>query len=175
MELPTKKLCKMCCMEIPAGAKKCPYCQHWQKSFLGFLCHPATGIFVALLVYGFLLGYVFNNMFNKGESFANYSDSIQVVESKIQFGENQCGPTVVILGKVHNLSPLGWKEVVFHADIFDAEGNLVDMAQEENYSYIIPAGATQSFKISFRREFPLEKYVKHEINVISAKDERAVF
>jgi hypothetical protein len=114
-------------------------------------------------------------MFNKGESFANYSDSIQVVESKIQFGENQCGPTVAILGKAHNAGPLGWKNVVFHVDIFDADGNPVDMAQEEKYSYIIPAGRTQSFKITFQRQFPAEKYIKHEVKVISAKDERAFF
>jgi hypothetical protein len=175
MEPMAKKQCKMCCMEIPAGAKKCPYCQHLQKPISILLTHPAVWMVLMIFFLGSLWHYFLGRMFNRGEQFVNYADSIQVVESKIQFGENQCGPTVVILGKVHNLSPLGWKEVVFHADIFDAEGNLVDMAQEEKYSYIVPAGRTQSFKITFQRQFPVEKYVKHKVEVISAKDERAMF
>jgi hypothetical protein len=175
MEPIVKKQCKMCCMEIPAGAKKCPYCQHWQKPIAILLSHPITWVCVAALFYGPVMGYFFSKIFYKGESFSGYASQIQVVESKMQFGESQCGPTVVILGKVHNSSPLSWKEIVFHANIFDAEGNAVDMTQEKEYSYIIPAGATQSFKISFRREFPLEKYVKHEIKVISATDEHAAF
>jgi hypothetical protein len=175
MEPMAKKLCKMCCMEIPAGAKKCPYCQYLQKPFSILLSHPATWSIIGIIFLGGLYQYLIGGLISKGESFVNYADQLQVVESKIQFGESQYGPTVVILGKVHNASPLGWKNVVFHVDISDADGNPVDMTQEEKYSYIIPAGATQSFKVTFQRQFPVEKYVKHKVEVISARDERSFF
>jgi hypothetical protein len=175
MEPLAKKLCKMCCMEIPAGAKKCPCCQHWQKPIPILLNHPAVWVVLMIFFLGSLWHFCLNRLLNKGEPFANYASQIQVVESKIQFGESQNGPTVAILGKVHNAGPLGWEEVVFHADIFDADGNPVDMAQVEKCPYIIPAGRTQSFKITFQRQFPIDKYVKHEIKVISATDARAFF
>jgi hypothetical protein len=162
-------------MEIPVGAKKCPYCQYFQKPLSAMLSCPATGIFLFLIIFCGLGRYYLPGMFYKSESYTNYVGQVQVVESKIQFGEGQCGPTVVVLGKAHNVSPLGWKSVVFHVDIFDAEGNPVDMAQEEKYSYIIPSGKTQSFKVTFPRQFPLEKYAKHEISVVSAKDAKSMF
>lgn len=175
MDTTDKKQCKMCCMEIPAGAKKCPYCQYFQKTFAILWFHPAVWAVILLLVFVGIADYFAGTMFHRGESYAKHVGQVSVLEPKMQFGENQHGPTVIILGKARNDSPLGWKEVVFHVDFFDADGNLVDMTQEKKYSYIIPAGKTQSFKVSFQRQFPAEKYVKYEISIISAQEEGTLF
>ena len=31
MDSASKKTCKMCCMDIPLEARKCPHCQHFLK------------------------------------------------------------------------------------------------------------------------------------------------
>ena len=69
-----------------------------------------------------------------------------------------------------SINTLTDKEVLFFSKIVE-----VDMTQEEKYSYIIPAGKTQSFKVTFLRQFPLDKYAKHEISIISAKDAKSIF
>ena len=32
MDSASKKTCKMCCMDIPLEARKCPHCQHFKRA-----------------------------------------------------------------------------------------------------------------------------------------------
>ncbi len=166
-----RKTCKMCCMEIPEGARKCPFCQHFQTRLSMIVLHPA---FFALLACVPLIALlvVFARIFDQGEDFASYRGQIQIAESRMTFGETKSGGTVVVMGMITNTSPVPWKEIQFHADFFDPEGQRVDVGQREEYSFYLPAGATTSFKVSFRREFAETNYAKHSVQVLSAKDAR---
>lgn len=172
------KTCGMCSMEIAATAKKCPYCQHWQHRLSMLAFHPGfAAIFalIPLLIGAMVVGTMFQSTFDPGADFQAYAEQIKVVQSQISFGENDCGPTVSVVGKVTNSGDFGWKDVNFQVDFFDEEGQLVDAGQELKYGYILPSHKEISFKVSFGREFPEQSYFAHKVHVISAKDARAKF
>ena len=43
------KTCRMCCMEIAAAAKKCPFCHHWQNKFSMITFHPAFAVLLTVV------------------------------------------------------------------------------------------------------------------------------
>ena len=172
------KTCGMCCMEIAAEAKKCPYCQHWQNKFSMVMFHPAFAVLFAVipmvLVFG-LMGTMFQRMVDPGADFQSYSDQIKVVQSNVRFGNSKCGPTVAVVGRMRNESDVDWKEVNFQVEFLDENGQLVDAGQEFKYSYSLPSQEELAFKVSFRREFSESTYAAHKIRVVSAKDAKARF
>ncbi len=170
------KTCKMCSMGIPANARKCPYCHHWQR--WRSLQHPAV---VALLISSpvlamfAVLAMFFNKEFREWEPFAKYSDQVRIVESKMEFGEDKCDPAVVVIGKVENLSPVDWKDVRFHVEFFNSKDELFDTGQQECYTWRFLAEQESSFKISLHRQFPQKEYARYEIRIVSAMDSRQRF
>jgi len=168
----------MCRMEIPTGARKCPYCQHYQYKLSMVLIHPAFGAMIVgipTLIAFVALGVMFQGMLDRGEDFQQYADQIKVVSSAVEFGQRDSGPTVAVIGRMRNESSVDWKEVTFQVEFFDAEGRLVDAGQEVEYSYHLPSGKEAAFKVSFPREFSENVYARHTILVIAAKDGRARF
>jgi hypothetical protein len=106
------------------------------------------------------------------EQFSQHAQEIRLIEDKMEFGEDQCGPAVIIVGKVKNGAQVDWKDVRFQVDFFDPKGQLFDTGQQEAYTYRLPAGQECPFKVSFRRQFPEKEYAKHSVRVISAVDSR---
>jgi hypothetical protein len=167
-----KKTCKMCCMEIPHQARKCPHCQHFQTRVSMVLFHPAFAVCYACLPMAAMLIF-FATLFDTGENYETYKDQIHITDSRVALGDTKSGATVAVIGSITNASRISWKEVRFHVDFLDAEGKQVDVGQREDYSFRLPAGEASSFKVSFRREFPETNYVRHVVRVVGAKDERA--
>ena len=169
------KTCKMCCEEIAVGAKKCPFCHHWQLGLSSFTVHPLFGAFFVVVPMGILwilTLVLLGNTFHEGEPFQNYADQITITESKIEFGQDQCGPTVAVIGKMKNSSAVNWKKIRFHVAYFDSKGALVDTIQKEDYfPPRLPAGQELAFKVSFPRQFPEGRYASHKIRIISAVDD----
>jgi hypothetical protein len=167
-----KKTCKMCCMEIPKDARKCPHCHHFQNRLSMVMFHPAFHVLFALLPIAVML-FVFANIFDTGESYESYKDQIVITESQLAFGDTKSGATVAVMGTIQNTSPVPWKEIQFHVDFFDAQGRRADVGEREDYTFRLPANGISSFKVSFRREFPETNYAKHAVRVVAAKDARA--
>lgn len=167
-----KKTCKLCCMEIPKEAKKCPYCQHLQNRKSFFLFHPALGAWIALLPFAAILIFV-RNTFDQGENYQEYKNQIVITDSELAFGETKSNATIAVLGTIKNTSSVSWKYVQFHVDFFATSGKRVDVGEKGDYSFYLPANETSSFKVSFRREFPETNYVKHNVRVVTAQDARA--
>jgi hypothetical protein len=167
-----KKTCKMCCMEIPKDARKCPFCEHFQNRLSMVMYNPAfLGLF-ACIPLGAML-FVFTTIFDTGENYENYQNQIVITDSQMTFGDTKSGATIGVMGTIKNTSQVSWKEIQFHADFFDAQGKRTDVGEREDYSFRLPASGTSSFKVSFRREFPETNYVKHDVRVVAAKDSRA--
>jgi hypothetical protein len=167
-----KKSCKMCRMEIPQEARKCPFCHHFQNRISMVMYHPAFMALFACLPLGAML-FVFADIFDTGEHYETYKDQVVVTESQLAFGDMKSGATVAMIGTIKNVSPVSWKEIQFHVDFLDAAGKRVDVGEREDNSFQLPANETSSFKVSFRREFPETNYVKHSVRVVAAKDARA--
>jgi len=171
---PAQKTCKMCCMEIPQQARKCPHCQHFQNRLSLFMFHPAFAFLgfslplVAMMI-------VFSSIFDKGENYETYKDQILISDSQIAFGDAKSGTTVAVIGTIKNTSKVSWKEIQFHVDFLDAAGRRADVGEKDDYSFRLPASETSSFKVSFHREFPETNYVKPVVRIVGAKDVRANF
>lgn len=173
--MPTKT-CRTCYSEIDSRAKKCPYCHTWQK-ILSFQS-PLVTLFVALVpaILAISIFPIFmSKMFDPGRDFQLYRDQIEVVRSEIKFGEDNCGPTVVVLGTIRNNSEVTWSDVQFEAMFFDKDMKAVDAGQDKKYSFVFPPNDESVFVLSFRRQFPKEQYAHHKVRVLWAKDARARF
>lgn len=170
----TTKTCKMCGMEIPQQARKCPHCHHFQNRWTMVVYHPAVAVCFASLPLVMIL-IVFSTLFDTGENYEAYKDQIHVTSSQIAFGDTKSGATVAVIGTITNASQVSWKEVQFHVDFFDTAGKRADVGEREDYEYNLPAGEASSFKLSFPREFPETNYVTPVVRVVGAKDARARF
>jgi len=171
-----QKTCGMCGMEIPGMARKCPYCHVFQNRFSRATGHPLFGISIGLVafvaitsVYGGLM----QRMFDRGEDFQRYADQISVHDVRIEFGQLEGEPTVVVLGRLKNRSDIGWEDVKLLGEFYDADGDLVDVSHRGCLMYHVPAGGEVAFKISRGREFPESRYATARVKVLSAKDTRA--
>jgi hypothetical protein len=156
-------------MEIPGAANKCPYCQHLQRWSVMVMYHPAFAVLLLFIpiVTGMIL---ISKTFDTGEKYAAYKDQITITESQLAFGEAKGGFTVDVIGTIKNTSPVSWKEIHFHADFFDGTGKRIDVGEKENYTYVLPANETSSFKVSFTREFAETNYSKFTVRIVTAKD-----
>lgn len=102
-------------------------------------------------------------------AFADYAKKIVVTESRIEFGENSCGETVAIIGKLKNESEIDWKDITYEVTFIDANNNVSDTDQENEYSFILPANEEVPFKVSMKKEFDTEKYQNYKIRLVSAR------
>jgi hypothetical protein len=184
MSEPTQnKNCKQCCMEIPAAARKCPYCQCWQQKMSWSLGDPRFGFLVFTIFCLFMITLFFVQMdmvqkswFGKGEDFHLHANQLSILDSRMEFGQDDKGPTVAVVGRIRNDSDLAWKEVCFSVAFSDAQGKLTDAGQtREYYSYLLPAHEEIAFKVSIPREFPEESYASHKVEVVGAKDNKIRF
>jgi len=168
------KTCTMCGMGIPVAAKKCPYCHHWQRWLI--LQNPSflvPVIFIPLiLLYGIVMQAFLGRMVREWEPFSKHSQEVRIVQDKMEFGEDQNDPAVIVVGKVKNASSVDWKDVRFQVEFFNSQGELFDAGQQEAYTYRLPAEQESPFKVSFRRQFPEKEYASHKVSVVSAVDSR---
>jgi hypothetical protein len=171
---PETRTCKLCRMAIPVGARKCPHCHHWQRWLS--LQNPAILALLILVPVFILNGIVmqtfWGRMVREWEPFPKHSQDVIIVEEKMEFGEDGCGPAVIIVGRVKNATQVDWKDVRFQVEFLNPTGQLFDTGQQEAWTYRLPAGRISPFKISFNRQFPEKEYVSHKVTIISAVDGR---
>lgn len=173
METPAKRTCKICCQEIDARAKKCPYCHHWQRPWLAISYSPVIAALpLAVMLLGF--GILIHRIFSSGEPFDLHRDELRIKESHMTFGAvTNCGPTVAVLGTFENTSQFSWKDINVEVQFFGADAKLMDGGQRMQYSLEASAGGEAVFKVSMKREFPQDSYKDYKIRILSAKDNRA--
>ena len=164
------KTCKMCAMEIPAQARKCPHCHHWQRGLVAILWHPAFALIFLIplmIAYGIMM-----SMFDRGKDFQPYRDQVKVTSSEIRFSNDPNSEHVAVVGRLKNSSSLDWKDLILSVEFYDAGGELVDAGQDMKYSYYVAANDEESFRISFYRLFPKESYVSCKVRVVFAREEK---
>ena len=168
MEQRELKFCKMCFKDIDTRAKKCPYCQHWQHKIYLLLYSPVVAvIFLLIILLGF--DFVIEDQFGPGKDFDVYRERVSITNSELEFGEDKCGSTVVILGRIKNATDLAWRNLQFEVNFYDQNDQMTDTEQENKFSFTLPANQEIPFKVSVRREFPEERYVSHTVRIVSAK------
>ncbi len=182
MENKVASICKMCDMQISSKAKKCPYCQHWQNKLSGIIVHPAFVIVPVIIVSVCFLGAIYQTLEmvdRDAQNFSQHANEVSIIDPKMTFGVssgcNHQSPTVAIIGRIQNDSPVSWEGISLEATFFDKDGNLVDASQQNIRYFRVASKSTSVFKLSSLREFPKEQYVNFKVRIISAKDERNRF
>jgi hypothetical protein len=138
--------------------------------------HPLFGLSLGLVffvVMTSLYGIMMDRLLDRGEDFQRYADQISVHDVRIEFGQVEGAPTVVLLGRLKNDSDIGWRNVKLLGEFYDGEGNLVDVSHRGGLMYHVPAGGEVGFKISREREFPEARYATARVKVLSAEDARS--
>ena len=102
-------------------------------------------------------------------AFSDYVEKIAITDSRLEFGENSCWETVAIIGKLKNESEIDWKDPTYEITFLDADNNVSDTDQENDYSFILPANEEVPFKVSIKKEFDAEKYHNYKIRLVSAR------
>jgi hypothetical protein len=69
---PAKKKCKMCCLEMPEQARKCPHCHHFQRRWTMLMFHPGFAVLVCSLPLVAMM-IVLSTFFDPGENYATYN------------------------------------------------------------------------------------------------------
>jgi hypothetical protein len=131
--------------------------------------HPLIAISPMLLIFGagfFMLA----RALDRGKSFEAFRSQVHVVHSEIQHGQLSAGPTVAVVGSIHNDSRLAWKDLTIEVQFFDKSHKLIDTKQRCDYLTALPPGDTVAFKVSQPREFDVSAYAAHEVRVIAARD-----
>jgi hypothetical protein len=137
------------------------------------LAHPAAIFGVFMLAFGLVYTLALNEIFDRGEPYAEYVGQIEIVSSRLEFGTSESGPTVAVIGRARNTSAVDWRDFVLHVEFQNADGELSDAGQELEYGEVLPAGEELAFKVSLPREFPESAYIKHLIRIVSARDARS--
>jgi hypothetical protein len=163
------KTCPLCCEPVRPAARKCPHCQHYLNKWVLAAYHPLIAMSPMLLVFGVGF-YLLSRAIDRGQSFEAFRSQVHITHSELQLGELPAGPTVAVVGTIHNDSNVAWKELTIEVQFFDKSHKLIDTKQRQDYSLALPPKDNCAFKISQPREFNLADYASHEVRVITAKD-----
>lgn len=177
------KTCPMCSMEIPATARKCAYCHYWQTRLNTLLSSPWFAMLVAgipLLVFILAFAAILDSQFDRGEPYSKYAGQLTVSQTEMEFvddARDDCGRNawLVIIGKVKNRSPIGWKNVRYQVDFFNSAGEFLDTGQGESYTWHVPPGQEVGFKVRLVRDFAKDNYADYKVRIIHADDARKRF
>jgi len=177
-----QKQCRTCCMMIPEQAKRCPYCQTFQKWWIWHVQHPLF-LFVmmgVLLTFAMMPVAYLSHTFGRGEPFEPYRSQVMVVESELAFGE-RVGPNgvkvpiVEIIGTIRNDSSIPWQDVRFGVEFFDEEGTRIDASSHglSQHTFVLAPHETVPFKLPFDRHAD-RVYASHHITITHARDVRSI-
>ena len=169
------KECPYCAEQIRIAAKICPRCRQWQRAFS--LRNPAS-LIIALSLWGLILiaGLVisFRQVFHSGLDFSPYRNNISVVESQMNFGNEDKEPLVYVVTVITNNSDLAWKDVELDARFFNKAGTLIDAQPWREYLTILPHEDT-AFRIRMKPSHELADYQSYKVFVRSARDVHSRF
>lgn len=177
MEATETKTCKLCKLEIPAEARKCPHCLHWQNKFA--FTNPA--IFTPVIMLGMLFPIfasiqMMASYRDQGEQYEDHKGVLKVKDCDFSFYSQKCckgtdkkpSPYVKVCGLVENSSDITWRAVFIEVTFYDKEGKIVDSTQRAGYDTIVPAHKSAAFSYSFYQKFPKDRYAKLKVQVVDA-------
>ncbi len=168
------KTCKMCLKEIDQRARKCPYCQHYQF-VIRTIIHNPSFILISFVLGWLLVLWFMDNRTEPKDYLNSYSDHVEILNSRIEFGSNSCGETVTIIGNLKNKSDIEWSSPEFEIKYYDKDNNFTDTEQVDKHSFNIPANETLPFKLSMRKEFDGSKYIGYDVRIINARAEHPYY
>lgn len=170
------KICPACAQVINAQAKLCPWCRTVQGRW-AFLTwqNPSVTVLVVLIVIAGALSVVLTLrgvMLDEGEDYALHRNAITVAESSFHIQAGKNGLELAVVGILTNTSALSWKDVQVEAQLFDAEGKLIDSLTDRHFGQSVLPRDVMSFRLLAKAAREESAYAGHKIFVRFAKDAR---
>jgi hypothetical protein len=168
------KVCRLCAETIPAAAKVCSHCRHWQRTLSIHNPQVLGAIFAFLVFVGLVcLAITLNAKLQQKEEFTAYRDQLSVLSSSLSFRTSAGSNLLVaVVGTLTNQSKVGWKNVSVEARFFDKSGNLIDAMRQHRHPALIRIGGDgeAAIKLEGKAVRPQSDYDTHKAYVRSAKD-----
>ncbi len=163
------KTCPLCCEPVRPAARKCPHCHHYLNKWVLAAYHPLIAISPMLLAFGVGF-YLLSRVLDRGQSFEAFRSQVLISHSELQFGGLPAGPTVAVVGTLHNESNVAWKDLTIEVRFFDKSHKLIDTKQRQDYWLMLPPKGDSAFKVSQPREFDAANYASYEARIVTARD-----
>ena len=170
-----KTICRYCKEEINKDAKKCPHCHGWLVKW-GLDFQNPKSIIIFLLLFFFIMMPAFivimtnlEEYLKKSKTKPNISEtSYKIIEiSTSSLNTYKCGDSkcIVISGVIENKSNSAWKDLYFHAELFNKHDQMIDNFSNHDYDIIVPVNGSTTFRISGYAVKDLSEYSKHKIYI----------
>jgi len=165
--------CLYCREAIQPDASRCPHCASWQVRWMGAHEHPWRGfaLLAALLAAMTLLVGVVITLDTRARAKLpqlSATEALEITAYSFELGEDPVKPLVVILGELKNLSDQPYRDVYFHLELHDANGELLDAVSPRVRQLIIGPGEATSFRISVEVLAAPDAVANHSLEVRSA-------
>jgi len=177
-----KTICRYCKEEINKDAKKCPHCHGWQVKWGLDLQNPkALIIYLLFLLFIIMPAFIvvmtnLERYWRSSKTETNISEtSYKVIEiSTSSLDTYKCGNSkcIAISGVIENKSNSAWKDLYFHAELFNKHDQMIDNFSNHDYDIIVPANASTTFRITESAIKDLSEYSKHKVSIRWARKDR---
>ncbi len=133
---------------------------------------------VANMAYFSAIGFVglkaFTRVWNPGPYYTDYSNALEILQSRINWVETSNGPRVYVTGILTNRSPIAWSGVEFECRFYNAEGNMVDVGNARGYLTVQPWDDS-AFRAGVEPLMGSNDYRSFSISVSTARNSRSPF
>ena len=151
------KKCKSCLKEIDLEAKKCPYCQAYQKWYLNPLLYISPLIFLPTILR--------ENFREKEYKYEDYKDSFSSeFVNKVDESKNYAIHTYRII----NNSDMKWKDISFQLIGYDENGKVIVVESKTEYYWIIGPNQSRMFSVELRKNSLVKKW---ELKIVGMSSE----
>jgi len=125
-----------------------------------------------MILFSLMIYDVYDSVARGSTSFANYQESLVIVDSNIHYGEKDTCSYITCIGHIKNNSSIPWEKIRFEIQYFNKDGELIDTVADKNYSVIVPPDTEVAFRVYDKAAREKEQYVKHNVIVRWADDAR---
>ncbi len=169
------KQCHACGEEIKSIAKRCSHCQTWQSKWRIEPSDPRYAIIWVVIMLVIFGGMYFKMGFWGKKDFQDYASKLFITDSSINYGSDNCGSFVSVIGKIKNNTDVAWEDVYFEVQFFNSDNKLIDTISDNDYSLVMIPKSESTFKVRGKADHNKEAYKNFKIIVKKARESKNLF
>jgi hypothetical protein len=168
---PATKVCHQCGEEIKRVARKCPFCQSWQKGIGAAISNPAIAPVLAFVPLLLIFYFFYTDLFrNRSEEFEKHRSSVVVQDSRIHYSKEEDGAYISTIGTLKNNGDKKWKRVQLEVQYFNQNGALIDTQTQYPYDSVLLPHTEHAFRLRQQADKPATEYITHKVFIRDAAE-----